>query len=60
MTQEQLASRVERLRRELEVLYRGESGWDTAAIDSVTNDLAEAEFALAGALSKYMETIGPH
>ena len=60
MTEEQLTSKVERLRRELEVLYRGESGWDTAAIDSVTNDLAEAEFALAGALSRHMEAVGPY
>lgn len=55
MTPDQLVGEVERLRRELELLYRGESGWNTAAIDRVTNDLVEAEFALADAKARYME-----
>ena len=57
MTQEQLVGKVERLRRELEVLYRSESGWDTATINRVTNDLAEAELALAEAKSRHMEDV---
>ena len=60
MTQEQLAGKVERLRRELEVLYRSESGWDTATINRVTDDLAEAEFALAEAKSRYMAEVASH
>jgi len=60
MTQEHLVSKVERLRRELEILYRGETGWDTVAIDRVTDDLAEAEFALAGETSSYLQTVGAH
>lgn len=60
MTQEHLVSKVERLRRELEVLYRGEAGWNTVEIDRVTDDLAEAEFALAGATSSYLRTVATH
>jgi len=60
VTQEQLAGKVERLRRELEVLYRSESGWDTATINRVTDDLAEAEFALAEAKSRHMAEVASH
>lgn len=56
---DQLAGKVERLRRELELLYRSESGWNTAAINRVTNDLAEAESALADAMSKHVEANAP-
>ena len=55
MTQDQLAGKVERLCRELELLYAGEAGWNTTAIDRVANDSTEAEFALAGTGSKHME-----
>lgn len=57
MTQDQFTGKVERLRRELELLYRSEAGWNTAAINRVTDDLAEVEFALAGARARYMEAL---
>ena len=56
----QLAGKVERLRRELAVLYHSESGWNAAAIDRVANDLAEAECALAGIEPGRVEAVCPH
>lgn len=55
MTHRQLAGKVERLRRELELLNRNEGGSNIAAIDRVSNDLAEAEFALAEIQSRQKE-----
>ena len=57
---QQLAGKVERLRRELALLYRSESGWNAAAIDRVANDLAAAEYALAGIGPRHVESVSPH
>jgi len=58
MTQHQLAGKVKRLCRELDVLYRSELAWKSEAINRVSGELAEAEFALAEAMSKHVEAIG--
>ena len=46
MTLQQLIGKSQRLRRELEALY-GEPVWNTRAIDRVSDELTEAQMALA-------------
>ena len=46
MTLHQLIGKSQRLRRELEALY-GEPVWNTRAIDRVSDELTEAQIALA-------------
>ena len=46
MTLHQLVGKSQRLRRELEALY-GEPVWNTRAIDRVSDELTEAQMALA-------------